>query len=242
MNMSPSEVLILQHSAAEPAGNIETALRSRGLTPRYIRPFAGSPIPESAEGAAALVVMGGPMGVYEADKYPHLRDEMRLIEAALKAEVPVLGVCLGSQLLASVLGSTVAPAPRKEIGWFPVHLSAEAAADPIWSGGPASFVALHWHGDAYDAPAGSVPLASSEITPCQGFRHGASAWGILFHIEATAETVVGMVRDFAEELSAEGIDPRVILLGAHDHLGTTKEIAARVFGLWADRVTLRRWD
>jgi len=235
-----SEVIVLQHVAREHLGLIEPALRAQGLAPTYVRTFLGEPVPAEPGDAAALVVMGGPMGVYEQDRYPHLRHELALIERTLRAERPVLGVCLGSQLLAAALGASVTPAPRKEIGWHPLTLTARAASDPLFAGVPASFTGFHWHGDVFTPPAGAVALASSALTSLQAFRHGAAVYGLLFHLELTAEMVAAMVDTFADDLRVEAIDRATILGPARDRLQAQEPIARGVFGRWAELVTAGR--
>lgn len=101
------------------------------------------------------------MGVYEQDRYPFLSEEIRLIETALKQEKPLLGVCLGSQLLAAALGVKVTKGRKKEIGWHPVNLTDAATTDPLWGGVKSPFVAYHWHGDTFELPRAAVSLASS---------------------------------------------------------------------------------
>ncbi|MBI4308419.1 MAG: type 1 glutamine amidotransferase, partial [Chloroflexi bacterium] len=118
-----STVLVLQHAAPETLGAIADALKAAGLAFRYVRTFAGEPVPQDLGDAAGLVAMGGPQSVYEQDRFPYLRDELRLIERALKAGRPILGICLGSQLLAAALGAPVTRGKQKEIGWHRVALT-----------------------------------------------------------------------------------------------------------------------
>ena len=230
---------MLQHIACETLGTIEQVLHNCGLTPHYVRLFDGEPVPERlGRDVCGLIVMGGPMGVYEQARYPHLRDEMHLIERALKEERPIFGTCLGSQLLASVLGSDVRQGERKEIGWHLVTLSEEAAEDTIWSplaaGADArspAFTAFHWHGDVFALPAGAVPLASSDITPCQAFVHG-NAYGTLFHMEVTEKIVRDLVATFASELTQEGLDGPEIVAAAATHLAQLQSRGRTVFEGW----------
>ena len=235
MNFHPplGRVLVLQHVAAEGPGAIGAALAARGMELRTVRIDLGQPVPRDAGGAAGLVVMGGPRGVYEAGRFPHLADELRLIESFLKSGLPILGICLGSQLLAAALGARVRPSGFKEIGWHPVRLRDAAGGDPLWSGLPETFTAFHWHGDTFDLPAGAVRLASSELTENQAFHWGPSAYGLLFHLEVDAEQVRGMASAFAEEVSAAGLSPEPILRGAELFMEPLQRLGREVFDRWA---------
>ena len=230
------EVVVLQHAAPEGPGLIAAALAARGLAARIVRADLGAPVPRSAEGSAGLVVMGGPMGVYEAHLHPHLADELRLLEAALLGGMPILGVCLGSQLLAAALGARVAPSGGKEIGWIDVERLPGSDGDPLLGAAPLRFAPLHWHGDVFDLPAGAVALARSALTPCQAFRHRENAWGLLFHLEATAAQVAGMVEAFAAEARAAGVDPAALAAAAPARLAALAPIADAAFGAFAERV------
>src|SRR5882757_5559485 len=125
-----TKVLVLQHASQETLGTIGDALAARSIEAEVVATFDGAKVPRTMAGAAGIVVMGGPMGVYELARYPFLRDELGLLGDALRSDKPILGVCLGSQLLAAALGAEVKKGPRKEIGWHTVRLSGEAASDP----------------------------------------------------------------------------------------------------------------
>jgi len=226
-------VLVIQHEQCEGLGSIAESLAGRGVDARYVRAFAGDAIPRSASPAAGLVVMGGPMGVYDHPRLEYLAREMRLIESALAAEQPVLGICLGSQLLAQVLGAEVRPTGRKEIGWFPVDLTEAATMDPLWRGAPRQFTAFHWHGDAFPLPPGAVHLASTEACRFQAFRRGTNAYGIQFHLEVTEGIVREMTRAWPAELAEEGVDGARIVADADRHLPPMRHVADRMFGGWA---------
>jgi len=228
-------VLVLQHAEPESPGILAEILHERGFPIHVVRPYRDEPVPESAAGWSGLVVMGGPMGVYEEARHPHLGAEVRLIRSALDEGLPIVGVCLGSQLLAAALGGRVAPGMR-EIGWFRVVLSPEASRDPLWSGVQSPFTPFHWHGDAFDLPAGCVPLARSERTVCQGFAYREQAYGFLFHLEVTEPMVRAMTGAFPEELAVAGVDRDGLLREAARALPAIAGIASTVFGRWADRL------
>ena len=229
-------VIVLQHVAPEGPGAIADALADRGIETRPVRIDQGQAVSSALDGAAGLVVMGGPMGVYEADRYPHLRSELRLIEAALRACVPIIGVCLGSQLLAAALGARVYPAPQKEIGWYDVRLRESARADRLWRGVAQTFTPLHWHGDVFDLPAGAVALAASALTEHQAFRYGANAYGLLFHLEMERRQIAAMVETFRDEVVGAGVAPETILADTAACQPRAKEVGAVVFERWAAAV------
>jgi GMP synthase (glutamine-hydrolysing) len=228
-----SEILVLQHQTCEPLGAIEPALQRANHTIRVIQTQHGQAVPQDIEGSVGLIIMGGPMGVYEQDRYSFLGDEIRLIQHALKREIPILGICLGAQLLAAALGSPVRPGQKKEIGWHPVMLTSEAAVDPLWQDIPATFTGFHWHGDFFEKPHGAVSLASSALTPCQAFRYGAAVYGLQFHIEVTETMIQDWVTLFVGELTETNTDPATILEGIPRYLTPMHEIAQTVFDRWA---------
>jgi len=146
-------VLVLQHADHETPGLVGQALQAKRIGLEFVRAHRGEPVPRELGDAVGLLVMGGPMGVYEADRYPHLRDELRLIEVALSEGRPVLGICLGSQLVAHALGADVRKA-QKEVGWHTVTLTEDGLLDPLFKGLESSFMGFHWHGDVFDLPPG----------------------------------------------------------------------------------------
>ena len=226
-------VCVLQHIYCETPGTISDCLQSAGIDMHFVRTFERNPIPSSLDTQAGLIVMGGPMSVYDHEQFPFLLEEQRLIEKALKDDKPVLGVCLGSQLLAATLGAEVKSGAQKEIGWYPVTLMESAATDALWKELPARFTAYHWHGDVFDLPQGAVSLAASELTPCQGFRYGANAYGFLFHMEVTEKIIKNMVAEFQDELEEQCITAGSIIQKTRDYLSELQTVGGKVFRRWA---------
>lgn len=177
------KVLVFQHVAHEILGTLNPLLKEKGFRVRYVN-FERTPDAQpTLEKYNGLIVLGGHMGVYEADKYTHIKVEMQLIEQALKKNVPILGICLGAQLLAHVLGADVRKSPEKEIGWYDVHLTEAGSTDALLSHFKKKEKVLQMHGDTFDVPKGSTHLAYSEICAGQAFRYGAKAYGLQFHLE-----------------------------------------------------------
>src|SRR5262245_44380210 len=141
--------LVLRHAQAEGVGLLGNALRERGIQHRALDIAAGEPVPKDLRGVGGFIVLGGPMGAYEQEKYPFLRAESALIEKAIAAGRPVLGICLGAQLIAQVLGARVYPGERREVGWAPVALTDDGQDDPLFVGGERELTVFHFHGDTY---------------------------------------------------------------------------------------------
>jgi GMP synthase (glutamine-hydrolysing) len=225
-------VLVVQHTPEETPGIVAQVLQESGYELHTINTVAEKHAPSDHGDAAALIVMGGPMGVYETGRYPFLLDELRLLENALKANIPILGVCLGSELLAKALGAKVYQGKQKEIGWFPVTLTEDARHDALWREIESPVLSFHWHGDVFELPKGAVSLARSEHTECQAFRYESNAYGFLFHAEVTPMIAQGMIRAFAEELRQESIPDEVILHQTKQHLPKLMQTARSVFSRW----------
>lgn len=228
-------VLVVQHVTSEGPGLVGTLLAEASVPTRLLRPDEA--IPEDAlASASGLVVLGGPMGVYEADAYPRLVHEQALLRDAMARELPVVGICLGSQLLAASLGARVAPSGRKELGWLDVMLEADAETDPLFCGLPARFEALHWHGDVFELPVGARWLARSAMTAHQAFAVG-TAWGLLFHLEAGRAEVERMADAFPDELREANVTREALLSGTHDE---AHAVGRTVFGRFVELVRARR--
>jgi GMP synthase-like glutamine amidotransferase len=181
--------VVVQHVAHEGPGSLAPAVRDSGAELCVVRVDRGDPVPppDAAAGMAGLVVLGGPMGV--ADDLPWLREERALLRAAVEADRPVLGVCLGAQQLAAALGAEVTRGPAPECGVGEVHLTPAAIEDPLFGPAPSPLPCVHWHGDTFSLPHGAVRMAGNDAYENQAFRVGTRAYGLQFHVEVTGSLV-----------------------------------------------------
>lgn len=201
------KILAVQNIACETLGTLEGLLRRDGFDIVVLNAQADK-VPEDIGGYAAAIVLGGPMAVY--DGLPYLQKEQNLIRSAMEKEKPVLGICLGSQLIAQAAGGRVFKGPRKEIGWHNVRLTEEGRRGIFaGAGGSDAMRVFQWHGDTYDLPPGARVLAYSDLYP-QAFQVG-SAVGIQFHLEVDAGIIRLWIREYAAEVRAEGLSEKEIM-------------------------------
>jgi GMP synthase (glutamine-hydrolysing) len=213
----------LQHVAFEGLGFIKEWAASRKIEVTCTRLHAGEcpPLPSAFDW---LVVMGGPMGVHDYAKYPWLEAEKAVIRESIDAGRTVLGICLGAQLIADVLGATVYPGPQKEIGWFPLH---RVPGAPEWF--PEEITAFHWHGDTFDLPDGAVHLASSDACIYQGFIYRDRVLALQFHLETTRQSMEALIENCADEITdAPFIQTEEQMRAACSNLGTIHAAMTRL--------------
>lgn len=212
-------VLVVEHGAGEGPYAVGEALLRAGLELRHCRTQDGEAVPDGIpDDIDALVVMGGPQDAWDDRGFPSRRAELALLRTALAAELPVLGICLGAQLLAEAAGGAAHRGRAgTEVGWEAVRLTPAAASDPLLGGSPAAeYRVLQWHSDTMELPEGAELLATADRYTVQAFRVGTAAWGLQFHLEAVAETVEAFVAGFPEESSAH--DGPALLKAAPERL------------------------
>jgi GMP synthase-like glutamine amidotransferase len=227
-------IVYLQHVPFEDLAGIGTWARGRGHEVSAVRLFAAEALPE-LDAFEWLMVMGGPMNIHDDGAHPWLAEERRFIRRAIDAGRLVLGVCLGAQLVADALGARVYRNPAgREIGWFDVRPTPEAAGSVTFAGVPDAVTVLHWHGDTFDLPADAVRLAESDATEIQAFEaYGGRVLALQFHPEATPRSVMALAEAAAEELTPgqEHVQPAGRLLsGAARHEAALQELLADILG------------
>jgi GMP synthase-like glutamine amidotransferase len=197
------KILFLQHADHEGPLLMAKWAADRGHLHETLCFFRGEkpPAPETFD---VLVVMGGPMGVYEEARYPWLAEEKRFIQRTLSLKRKAIGVCLGSQLLAEALGGKVYANQVKEIGWFPIQLTEVGKRHRLLAGFPEKFPVVHWHGDTFDLPSGAVWLASSEACSHQAYLAEDRVLGLQFHLETTRADLANWIEVAANDLEGGG--------------------------------------
>jgi GMP synthase (glutamine-hydrolysing) len=177
------KLLVCQHVPFEILGTLDPLFRDAGFRIRYVnfgRDVGASPCLDRYRG---MVILGGPMNVDEIEQHPHLDTEVRLVREAIAQQIPVLGICLGAQLIAKALGAQVRPTAAREIGWYDVAVTEEGRHDPLFAHFRDTERVFQWHADAFDLPPGAVPLARADGCTQQAFRYGSNVYGLQFHLE-----------------------------------------------------------
>ena len=226
-------VLVLEHIEHETAGAFAPALEARGIELLSVAADR-EPLPD-AQAFDGILAMGGPMGAGDDELLPWLASEKAWIRAAVRGGTPFFGVCLGAQLLAASLGARVWRGPQPEIGVARVERTAGGARDPVFSGCPPRMRVLQWHGDSFDLPRGARRLWTSTAYVNQAFRAGRCAYGVQFHLEATADMVRAWAQlpAYRDDLDGgAGLDDLLVSLRRHEQ--KIVECADETIARWAD--------
>ena len=228
-----AKVLVFQHVAAEPLGTLDPLLRARGHRIRYVNFHRDPDTRPDISRYDALIVLGGPQMPDQVDRFPHLGAEMRCIEAALEREIPLLGICLGAQLLATALGAHARPLPAWEMGWHDIEPTHFSAADPLFCALVDPHPAFHWHGYTFDLPADAVHLARSEQCENQAFRYGPRAYGLQCHLELDERLINRWLSlpEYTDDLERHGVGTaETIREETHRLIGQSTTLGRAIFG------------
>lgn len=236
--MSVKRILVCQHVAFEVLGTLDPLFKSYGFRIRYVNFDREPDATPSLDRYHGLVLLGGPMSADDDARHPHLLTEIQLIRDAIERGIPVLGVCLGAQLIARALGAALRPSPKTEIGWYPISLTEEGRRDPMLSDFAESEWIFQWHSDTFDIPEGAVHLASSPSCPNQGFRYGDRTYALQFHLEVDEALIERWltVPIHLEELKSLGdaVNPDGIRRETREHIGRAKKLSDATFSKFVE--------
>ncbi len=198
--------LIIKHVDIEGPGLIEYCLRQEKISYQILDLKPGVHLPK-LDDLTHIVILGGPMNVYEEDRYPFLRDEDLFIKEAIQRGKRILGICLGAQLIAKALGAKVSKAPVKEIGWHDVSLTRIGSYDLFFSKLPKTFPVFQWHEDTFEVPKAGKLIVTSTLVPHQAFRYAENVYGLQFHLEVTKEMIQDWMKGYDEEFNHSELPP-----------------------------------
>lgn len=227
------KVLVLRHVPHEHLGTLALSLRASNLIYEYVNFYENEHPNISVDDLCGLIILGGPMNVYETNEYPFLQMEDRLIKQVIEKDAPVLGICLGAQLIAKALGSRVIKNKEKEIGWYPLKITEEGSKDRLFKHFNSEETVFQWHGDTFEIPEGGVHLAESSMCTNQAFRYRDNVYGLQFHIEVTQQMILEWlnVPENQKEIVSlkEKINPEVIKVETPKFIGRLTFLSGNVF-------------
>ncbi len=223
-------VQAIRHVGFEDLGSFAVSLQEAGYDIDYIDVAEHDPVTLDPRGADILVVLGGPIGVYDHESYPVVTDEIELLKQRLAADLPTLGICLGAQLMAAALDARVYPGAEKEIGWSALDLAETPVPNPLSA--LRDVPVLHWHGDTFDLPADATLLASTAVTPNQAFSRGPNALGLQFHPEVLGARFEHWLLGHASELATARIDPAGLRSDAKRYAHGLERAGATLLAGW----------
>ena len=229
--MTQKRILIIQHIDIESPGIILNFMKEKGIS------FDCRKIENDNTNLLdydGLIIMGGPMSVNDKDHYSFIDKEIELVKHYLMINKPILGICLGSQIIASALNSSIYKNSKQELGWHTVSLTQNN--DTIFENLENNFLAFHWHGDIFDLPNNSIKLASSQISNIQAFVFQKNCYGLLFHLEVTKEIVENIVNIFESDLVSESIDKSIILSDLDEKIEMINDNGKIIFNRWLELI------
>ncbi len=229
--MTQKRILVIQHIDIENPGIILDLMSKKGISYDCVKIENNNLNLFDYDG---LLIMGGPMSVNEKDQYSFIDTEIELVNHYLKLQKPILGICLGSQIIASALNSSIYKNSKQELGWHNVFLS--QTKDTIFENLENNFLAFHWHGDIFNLPDNSIQLASSKISNIQAFVFQKQCYGILFHLEVTKEIVQNIVNKFESDLIFESIDKSTILDELEEKIEKINFNGKIIFNRWLNLI------
>jgi len=231
------QVYSFQHVPFEGPAHIAEWAQNRDISLQKIALYENEPFP-SLDSCDAMIVMGGPMGANDEHAYPWLKKEKQFIEKAIETDRVVIGICLGAQIIASVLGARVFKNANKEIGWLSVNKIPTVDQSILWKSLPERFMAFHWHGDTFDIPSGAVHLAESEACKNQGFVFENRIVGLQFHLESTRLSIEALIENCGSELiSAPFIQTADMIRQRHHHIESSNSLMARLMDKLIEELT-----
>lgn len=228
--------VVIRHIAFEDLGSLAIALHQKNYQVNYIDIAPGGLNNLDPLAADLLVILGGPIGVYDEQDYPFVADEIRLLEQRLAVDLPTIGICLGAQLMARALGAKVYAGHAKEIGWSPIQLSSAGQYSALSYLAP-DYMVLHWHGDTFDLPAGAVHLASSSVYQNQAFAWGQSGLALQFHPEVTARSLEHWFIGHAHEInSTPDISIKQLRQDTANYIKNLEDRGTKFWQVWLEKL------
>jgi GMP synthase (glutamine-hydrolysing) len=234
-----SKVLVIRNDAKEGSGQLGRLIAARGYDQDELLGWEADYTNLQVVDYAGLVVLGGAQGAYETDAYPYLLDEIALIKNFIDAEVPVIGLCLGAQLLATALGGEVKQNDQKELGWFDIYVNEEGQQDALMKHHSSSASAFHFHGDYFDTPPDCAGLANSDLTRCQLFRFKDNVYGFQYHVEVDYPLIEVMCMNNVDYMAANGVDAQAVVDGSRPLMDEYLNRSANILNAWIDKLEVK---
>lgn len=234
-------ILIIKHISIEGPGYISEFFKGTSWDIKTLELNKGDKLPKGLSSIEAIISLGGPMNVYEEERHPFLGTEERFLKKAMDMNIPIIGICLGAQLLAKTAGARIKKSDRNEMGWVPVLLTEDGRRDPLFRDLENHLEVFQWHEDQFDVPEGGLLLAKSAACPKQAFRIGENAYGLQFHFEVTPVMVENWLEKYAYgKTEEEKVESQCIALAAHRKKDDFSELSRRIMYNFAGIISNRK--